>query len=178
MGTPAYMSPEQCEGRGNIDHRTDVYALGIVLYEMLVGRVPFIGEGYGEILVQHLTQPPVPPSQYRMMNPHLEAVVMKALEKRPTCANPTMDEMMRAMADPVGYVEAHGGIVGFGQRQLMPSTAARRRSRPTGPDAHADAGARHADSRSAALDAGRDDARRATSRRGRGAPARAPRRAS
>jgi serine/threonine-protein kinase len=123
MGTPAYMSPEQCEGRGNIDHRTDIYALGIVLYEMLVGRVPFVGEGYGEILVQHLTQPPVPPSQYRMMNPHLEVVVMKALEKRADLRYPSMDEMMRAMADPVGYVEAHGGIVGFTQRQLMPSNA-------------------------------------------------------
>ncbi|HWO22432.1 MAG TPA: serine/threonine-protein kinase [Kofleriaceae bacterium] len=123
MGTPAYMSPEQCEGRGNIDHRTDIYALGIVLYEMLTGRVPFVGEGYGEVLVQHLTQPPVPPSQYRMMNPHLEAVVMKALEKRADLRYPTMDEMMHAMADPVGYVEAHGGIVGFGQRQLMPSAA-------------------------------------------------------
>ena len=133
MGTPAYMSPEQCEGRGNIDHRTDIYALGIVLYEMLVGRVPFIGEGYGEILVQHLTQPPVPPSQYRMMNPHLEAVVMKALEKRADFRYPNMDEMMRALADPVGYVEAHGGIVGFGQRQLMPSTSPIPPLRPTGP---------------------------------------------
>ena len=59
MGTPAYMSPEQCEGRGDVDHRTDIYALGVVLYEMLIGRVPFIGEGYGEILVQHLTQQPI-----------------------------------------------------------------------------------------------------------------------
>ena len=132
MGTPAYMSPEQCEGRGNIDHRTDVYALGIVLYEMLVGRVPFIGEGYGEILVQHLTQPPVPLSQYRMMNPHLEAVVMKALEKRADLRYPTMEEMMHAMADPVGYVESHGGVTGFTQRQLMPSNVPLRSLRPTG----------------------------------------------
>jgi serine/threonine protein kinase len=123
MGTPAYMSPEQCEGRGNIDHRTDIYALGIVLYEMMTGRVPFIGEGYGEILVQHLTQMPLPPSQFHMMNAHVEAVLMKALEKRPDLRYPTMDEMMRAMADPVGYVEAHGGISGFAQRQLMPSSA-------------------------------------------------------
>jgi serine/threonine-protein kinase len=123
MGTPAYMSPEQCEGRGNVDFRTDVYALGIVLYEMLTGRVPFIGEGYGEILVQHLTQRPVPPSQFRMLPAHVEVVVLKALEKRMELRYPTMDEMMRAIADPVGYVEAHGGVQNFLQVQLMPSTA-------------------------------------------------------
>ncbi len=123
MGTPAYMSPEQCEGRGGVDLRTDVYALGIVIYEMLVGRVPFVGEGYGEILVQHLTQRPIPPSSYRMTPPHVEAVVMKALEKRADMRYPTMDEFMRAMADPVGYVESHGGVGGFLQRQLMPSSA-------------------------------------------------------
>ncbi len=123
LGTPAYMSPEQCEGRASVDHRTDIYALGVVLYEMLVGRVPFIGEGYGEILVQHLTQQPAPLSQYRMMSPHVEIVVLKALEKRPEMRYPTMDEFIRAMADSVGYVESHGGLAGFMTRQLMPSSA-------------------------------------------------------
>jgi eukaryotic-like serine/threonine-protein kinase len=123
LGTPAYMSPEQCEGRATVDHRTDVYALGVVLYEMLVGRVPFVGEGYGEILVQHLTQTPVPPSQYRMMSPHVEQVVLKALEKRADMRFPNMDEFIRAMTDPVGYVESHGGLTSFAQRQLMPSSA-------------------------------------------------------
>jgi serine/threonine-protein kinase len=123
MGTPAYMSPEQCEGRGAIDHRTDVYALGIVLYEMLTGRTPFVGEGYGEILVQHLTQPPTPPSTFRGLSPHVEAVVLKALEKRADLRFPTMEEFMRAMADPVGYIEATGGIAGFTQRRLNPSNA-------------------------------------------------------
>ena len=123
LGTPAYMSPEQCEGRATVDHRTDIYALGVVLYEMLVGRVPFVGEGYGEILVQHLTQQPVPPSQYRMMSMHVEQVVLKALEKRADMRYPTMDELMRAMSDPVGYVEAHGGLTGFASRQLTPSSA-------------------------------------------------------
>jgi serine/threonine-protein kinase len=124
MGTPAYMSPEQCEGKSSaIDHRTDIYALGIVLYEMMVGRVPFIGEGYGEILVQHMTQNPAPPSAFRMIPPHVEAVILKALQKRPDLRFPSMDEFMRAMADPVGYVEANGGITQFQQRQLMPSSA-------------------------------------------------------
>ncbi len=123
LGTPAYMSPEQCEGSAKVDHRTDIYALGICLYEMLVGRVPFIGEGYGEILVQHLTQKPIEPSRYRMMSPHVEQVVLKALEKRQEMRYPNMDEMIRAMADPVGYVEAHGGVQGFLSRELTPSTA-------------------------------------------------------
>jgi serine/threonine-protein kinase len=123
MGTPAYMSPEQCEGRANVDHRTDIYALGIVLYEMLTGRVPFIGEGYGEILVQHLTQHPAPPSQFQMLDPRVEVVVLKALEKRPELRYPTMDEFSRAMTDPFGYVAAYGGPSEFLQRQLMPSNA-------------------------------------------------------
>jgi eukaryotic-like serine/threonine-protein kinase len=123
MGTPAYMSPEQCEGRDSLDLRTDVYALGILIYEMLTGRVPFLGEGYGEILVQHLTQRPIPPSQFRILSPHVEVVVMKALEKRPDMRYPTMEEFMRAMSDAVGYVEAHGGVGGFLQRPLTPSSA-------------------------------------------------------
>jgi serine/threonine protein kinase len=122
MGTPAYMSPEQCEGRGNIDHRTDIYALGILLYEMITGRVPFTGEGYGEILVQHLTAIPQAPSTIRgLIPPHVEQIVMKALEKRPENRYPTMEEYMRAIADPVGYVESHGGLGGFMRTTLMPS---------------------------------------------------------
>jgi serine/threonine protein kinase len=114
MGTPAYMSPEQCEGRGQVDHRTDVYALGILLYEMLAGQVPFRGEGYGEVLVQHMTQVPRKPSTVRgVIPPHLEAVCMKALEKRPSDRFVDMDELMRALQDPVGFVESRGGLEGF-----------------------------------------------------------------
>ncbi|MBE7451309.1 MAG: protein kinase [Kofleriaceae bacterium] len=122
MGTPAYMSPEQCEGRGNVDHRADVYALGIVLYEMITGRVPFYGDGYGEVLVQHLTQAPAPPSTIRgLIPPHVEQVILKALEKRPEMRFPTMDEMSKALLDPVGYVESHGGIANFLSTPITPS---------------------------------------------------------
>ena len=56
MGTPPYMSPEQCRGiTDEIDHRTDVYALGIILYEMLTGAPPFVSEGWGEVVLLHVT---------------------------------------------------------------------------------------------------------------------------
>jgi eukaryotic-like serine/threonine-protein kinase len=114
MGTPAYMSPEQCEGRGNIDHRTDVYAMGILLYEMITGRVPFAGEGYGEVLVQHLTRAPARPSTIRgVIPPAVEAIVMKALEKRREDRYASMDEFMNALRDPDGYVEQMGGLGAF-----------------------------------------------------------------
>lgn len=118
LGTPAYMSPEQCEGSAKIDQRADIYALGVCLYEMLVGRVPFIGESYGDVLVQHLTQRPIAPSQYRLLPAHVEQVVLKALEKRPELRYPTMDEFTGALADPIGYVETHGGIGEFLSREI------------------------------------------------------------
>ena len=55
MGTPAYMSPEQCRGTREIDHRTDIYALGVILFEMLCGRPPFVSEGFGEMVHLHIS---------------------------------------------------------------------------------------------------------------------------
>ncbi len=114
MGTPAYMSPEQCEGKGNIDARTDVYALGIVLYEMITGQVPFAGEGYGEVLVQHLTKRPARPISSRgAVAPHVEAVIMKTLEKKREDRFQTMEELIEALRDPQGYIDARGGLDAF-----------------------------------------------------------------
>jgi serine/threonine-protein kinase len=105
LGTPAYMSPEQCAGRGQIDHRSDVYSLGIVMYEMLTGRVPFDAEGFGEVVVQHLTQMPMPPSAIRPVSPQLESIIMRALEKDPARRFQSMAEFEAALRSP----DAHYG---------------------------------------------------------------------
>ncbi len=84
MGTPYYMSPEQCRGAGKIDHRTDIYSLGCVLYQMLTGRPPFVLEGAGEILAAHIHVPPLPPRHHEpSVPPALQAVVLRMLQKEP-----------------------------------------------------------------------------------------------
>ncbi|HEX7508506.1 MAG TPA: serine/threonine-protein kinase [Polyangia bacterium] len=104
MGTPYYMSPEQCEGKANIDHRSDIYSLGVILFEMLTGKVPFGGEGYGEIIVKHITAPVPSP---RTINPRLpasvESIILRALAKPREDRFQTMDEFAAALLDPAGY---------------------------------------------------------------------------
>src|SRR5262249_10986986 len=60
LGTPQYMSPEQCESKVEVDARSDVYAVGVLLYQMLTGCLPFDGETMGEILIKHVSDPPIP----------------------------------------------------------------------------------------------------------------------
>jgi serine/threonine-protein kinase len=100
MGTPMYMSPEQCRGIADeIDHRSDIYALGIILYEMVVGEPPFASEGVGDVLVKHLLEPPVPPSQRNPeVPPALEQTILRALAK-------TRDERFATMADFLAVLE-------------------------------------------------------------------------
>src|SRR4051812_6742258 len=105
MGTPYYMAPEQCEGKATIDHRADLYSLGVILFEMLTGRVPFGGEGYGEIIVKHIT---VPPPSARSLNPQLtaahEAILQRSLAKSRDDRFASMVEFRTAMLDPVRYL--------------------------------------------------------------------------
>jgi serine/threonine-protein kinase len=84
IGTPTYMSPEQAAADPQVDHRADIYALGIVAYEMLAGQPPFDSDQPAMILAAHVTQPPPPLSQFRPdLPPGLEDVIMRCLAKRP-----------------------------------------------------------------------------------------------
>jgi putative nucleotidyltransferase with HDIG domain len=84
LGTPQYMSPEQCQGDEHLDHRSDVYSLGVMLYRMLAGRVPFDDESIIQIMSAHVHAPPPPLRLLRPdLSPRTEAAVMKALQKDP-----------------------------------------------------------------------------------------------
>jgi tRNA A-37 threonylcarbamoyl transferase component Bud32 len=103
MGTPAYMSPEQCKGiSSEIDHRSDIYALGIILHEMLAGEPPFTGEGFGEVLMKHMMSPPVPLRQIDAEIPeHVEAAVLRALAKSPAERFSSMFDLEAALTKGV-----------------------------------------------------------------------------
>ena len=93
VGTAQYLSPEQARG-APVDPRSDLYSLGIVLYEMLTGKVPFTGDTPVEIAMKHLSQVPEPPSKLRPEVPHdLDAVVMRALAKDPDQRYGSAEEM-------------------------------------------------------------------------------------
>jgi eukaryotic-like serine/threonine-protein kinase len=93
VGTAQYLSPEQARG-APVDARSDIYSLGIVLYEMLTGKVPFVGEAPLDIAMKHLQAVPDPPSKHRPEVPRdLDAVVMRALAKDPEDRYASADEM-------------------------------------------------------------------------------------
>jgi serine/threonine-protein kinase len=109
VGTPAYMSPEQAQGlRGEkLDGRTDLYSLGIVLYEMLTGSVPFTGETPMQLLLAHVQNAPPDPRTIRAELPAaLAEIVLRALEKDPAKRFANAAEMRDALAAAVADLEA------------------------------------------------------------------------
>src|SRR3954471_14228095 len=98
MGTPIYMSPEQCRGTRAIDHRSDIYSLGVIFYEMLVGQPPFVSEGFGDLVNMHLNVAPAPARSKRPeIPPAVDALVLKMLAKNPEERYPAMTEVQAAL---------------------------------------------------------------------------------
>ena len=149
MGTPYYMSPEQCEGRANIDQRADVYSLGVILFEMMTGKVPFGGEGYGEIIVKHITASVPSP---RAINPRLsaahEAILMRALAKNRDERFASMEDFRTAMLDPERYVQSPsiiptpGPLTGYGSERTPAVSHLAQAGAQVAPNSGAELGAR------------------------------------
>ena len=104
FGTPHYMSPEQATGQ-KVDHRADVYALGVIMYEMFTGRVPFEDDTYMGVLTQHIYVQPAPPSQFvperaRALGA-IEGIILKSLEKQPEDRFQSMQEVADALGEAV-----------------------------------------------------------------------------
>ena len=98
LGTPAYMAPEQAAADPNVDARADIYAIGIVGYELLVGRTPFTGLNQQQTLAAHITTEPVPIAQHRpQIPPGLATVIMRCIEKRPSDRFQTADDLYTAL---------------------------------------------------------------------------------
>ena len=126
LGTPAYMSPEQAAADPHIDHRADIYAVGVIAYELLTGRTPFVGTTQQELLAAHVTQTPDPVTKYReSVPPALAQLVMRCLKKKPADRWQTAEELLpqlEALATPSGGVTPTGTMPTGGA-----TTAARRK---------------------------------------------------
>lgn len=113
LGTPAYMAPELCRGK-HVDHRVDVYALGVMIYELLTGSVPFEGDSFLDVALKHMNDPPPPLGEHvpaADLPDGLEAAVMRALAKAREDRFPTMAAFGRALervGDPEPALIAQG----------------------------------------------------------------------
>ena len=108
MGTAQYMSPEQAQGLATTP-RSDLYATGVLLYELLVGRPPFDGETAVSIALKQVSEPPVPPGRVvPAVPPELDAVVLRALEKDPALRFADADEFIAALEDVRSLITGDG----------------------------------------------------------------------
>jgi hypothetical protein len=131
MGSPAYMSPEQCRDAAAVDHRADVYSLGCSLYVLLTGRAPFQGSSSTDVMLKHATEAPVPPDRVAPgVPPELSAVVLKMLEKDPDRRYQGMAELIRDLERWLGLKEGVGFRPGEEQLGVLENCVERFNSAP------------------------------------------------
>jgi serine/threonine-protein kinase len=104
IGTPDYMAPEQVSGKRG-DVRTDIYALGTILYEMLTGELPYSGDNVYNVMRAKTSEDPQPPSRHLPeIDPHLEEIILHAIERQPRNRYATAKEMLEDLRDPARVV--------------------------------------------------------------------------
>ncbi len=127
MGTPYYMSPEQARGERNLDGRVDVYACGVVMYEALAGRRPFLAPNYNALLLAIINTTPRSIRELRPATPPtLEAIMKRAMERNRADRYASAKEMLRDLTPPPAHLAEHGG----GARVPAPPTAEERKRAP------------------------------------------------
>ena len=111
LGTPTYMSPEQCRGVGNVTEKADVYSLGAMLYQMIAGRPPFVGQGAGDLIAMHIVETP---QQLRELmpnvSPDVETLVHQMLIKKPD-ERPSMRMVLQSL-EQLGLAATSSGGAG------------------------------------------------------------------
>lgn len=135
IGSVHYFSPEQARG-AYVDERSDIYSLGIVIYEMLTGEVPFDGENPVEVALKHINEEPAPPSRIvKGIPPTLEKLVMKAIDKYPTNRYSSADELLEDLKS-IEFITSKLGSAAFidtglhtgGSRSYTPGNTVRARN--------------------------------------------------
>jgi serine/threonine protein kinase len=127
LGTPLYMSPEQCMSLKDLDARSDIYSFGVILYEMATGRRPVEADSFYGLMSMHISDPPKPPSAYRKDLPRsIEDIILQALAKAPA-------NRQGSMAEVLSQLELVRGNVAASSDALKRSRSARSGTTPIAP---------------------------------------------